>query len=84
MQKLKCLSPIKVKVRYVWEGKKDSDIWLFDFSGENEVHFGIQRPAIWRRGILFLKGGFYRVWSVEKNAADFCVPTFFSFLMCWA
>ena len=34
MQKLKCLSPIKVKVRYVWEGKKDSDIWLFDFSDE--------------------------------------------------
>ena len=58
MQKLKTLAPVKVKVIYEWEGKRDSDIWLFDFSDEDEVCFGLQRPAFWRRIILFFKRRF--------------------------
>ena len=55
MEKLKCFNPIKVKIKYKWDGKRDSDIWLFDFSDENEVIFDILPPPIWRRVILFFK-----------------------------
>lgn len=58
MEKLKSLKSIKVKVKYVWNGKEDSDIWLFDFSNENEVRFHISRPPKWRRLILFFKRRF--------------------------
>ena len=58
MQKLKTLSPIKVTVRYVWDNKRDSDIWLVDFSDEDEVRFRIRPPAIWRRITLFFKRRF--------------------------
>lgn len=55
MEKLKSLSPIRVKVEYTWGGKKGSDIWLFDFSDENEVRFYISRPTFWRKMKLIFK-----------------------------
>ena len=58
MKKLKCLKSVKMKVKYEWDNKKDSDIWLADFSDENNVRFGILSPTIWRRVILFFKRRF--------------------------
>ena len=55
MKKLKRLSPIKVKVEYEWDGNKYSDIWLFDFSNENEVRFGMERLTLWQKTKLCLK-----------------------------
>ena len=55
MKKLKRLSPIKVKVEYEWDGNKYSDIWLFDFSNENEVRFGMERLTLWQKTNLCLK-----------------------------
>ena len=55
MEKLKILSPIKVKVEYTWEGKTGADIWGFDFSDENEVRFGPLRLTLWQKAKLFLK-----------------------------
>lgn len=55
MEKLKRLSPIKVEVEYTWEGKKGSDIWLFDFSDENEVRFGMSSPTFWQKIKLIFK-----------------------------
>ena len=55
MEKLKRLSPIKVKVGYEWNDKHYSDIWLFDFSDENEVRFGIRRLTFWQGIKLFFK-----------------------------
>ena len=48
MEKLKTLKSIKIRVEYEQEGKKDSDIWLFDFSDENEVQFCIFPPRFWQ------------------------------------
>ena len=48
MEKLKTLKSIKIKVEYEQEGKKDSDIWLFDFSDESEVQFYIFPPRFWQ------------------------------------
>ena len=56
--KLKSLSPIKVKVEYEWDDKKDSDIWLFDFSDENEVRFYLPRLTLWQKIKLVLKRAF--------------------------
>ena len=58
MEKLKHLSPIKVKVEYEWDGKKDSDIWLFDFADENEVRFYLSRLTFWQKIKLVLKRTF--------------------------
>lgn len=58
VEKLKSLKSIKVKVKYQWNGKDDSDIWLFDFSDENEVRFRRLRPPLWKRIILFFKRRF--------------------------
>ena len=55
MEKLKSLSPIKVKVEYTWEGKRGADIWLFDFSDENEVRFGMSSPTFWHKIKLIFK-----------------------------
>ena len=55
MEKLKHLSPIKVKVEYEWDGNNYSDIWRFDFSDKNEVRFGPLRLTLWQKLILFLK-----------------------------
>ena len=55
MPKLKRLSPIKVNVEYNYESKSYSDIWLFDFSDENEVRFGLPKPTFRQKAKLFLK-----------------------------
>ena len=55
MEKLKRLSPIKVKVEYEWDGKRNSEIWLFDFSYENEVRFYMLRLTFWQKTKRFLK-----------------------------
>ena len=55
MRKLKCLTPVKVKVEYEWNGKRGRDIWLFDFSDENEVRFSRLPPPIWRKAIFLFK-----------------------------
>ena len=55
MEKLKRLSPIKVKVEYEWDDNSYSDIWLFDFSDEDEVHFYLERLTFWQKTKLFLK-----------------------------
>ena len=55
MEKLKRLSPIKVEVEYTWEGKRGADIWLFDFSDENEVRFGMSSPTFWEKIKLIFK-----------------------------
>ena len=55
MEKLKYLSPIKVKVEYTWEGKRGADILLFDFSDENEVRFGVSSPTFWQKIKLIFK-----------------------------
>ena len=55
MEKLKRLSPIKVRVEYTWENKKGSDIWLFDFSDENEVRFSMPPPTFWEKTKLIFK-----------------------------
>ena len=55
MEKLKRLTPIKVKVEYEWDGNNYSDIWGFDFSDENEVRFGPLRLTLWQKAKLFLK-----------------------------
>ena len=55
MEKLKSLSPIKVKVEYTWEGKRWSDILLFDFSDVNEVRFGMSSPTFWQKIKLIFK-----------------------------
>ena len=54
-EKLKHLSPIKVKVEYEWDGNRYSDIWLFDFSDENEVRFSMLRLTFWQKIKLVLK-----------------------------
>ena len=48
VEKLKCISPIKIKVEYKWGGKKDSDVWLFDFLEENKVGFSRLSPTFWQ------------------------------------
>lgn len=58
MEKLKSLKSIKVKVKYQWNGKEDSDIWLFEFLDENQVRFRRLRPGLWKRIILFFKRRF--------------------------
>ena len=58
MEKLKNLSPIKVKVEYDWNNKNYSDIWLFDFSDENEVLFYLPRLTLWQKIKLVLKRAF--------------------------
>ena len=55
MEKLKILSTIKVKVEYTWEGKRGADIWLFDFSDQNEVRFGVSSPTFWEKIKLIFK-----------------------------
>ena len=55
MEKLKNLSPIKVKVEYEWDGNGYSDIWLFDFSDENDVRFYLLRLTFWEKTKLLLK-----------------------------
>ena len=55
IKKLKRLTPVKVKVGYEWGDKNYSDIWLFDFSDENEVGFYIRRLTFWQGIKLFLK-----------------------------
>ena len=55
MEKLKHLSPIKVKVEYDWGDNNYSDIWLFDFSDENEVRFNMLRFTFWQKTKRFLK-----------------------------
>ena len=55
IEKLKRLSPIKVKVEYEWGGNNYSDIWLFDFSDENEVRFNMLRLTFWQKTKRFLK-----------------------------
>ena len=55
MEKLKRLSPVKVKVEYEWDGNNYSDIWLFDFSDENEVRFYILMLTFWQKIKLFCK-----------------------------
>ena len=55
MEKLKRLSPIKVKVGYEWDDNSYSDIWLFDFSDENEVRFYLRRLTFWQKTQLLLK-----------------------------
>ena len=55
MEKLKCLSPIKVKIEYEWDNNSYSDILLFDFSDENEVRFYPKKLTFWEKTKLFLK-----------------------------
>ena len=55
MEKLKRLSPVKVKVEYEWDGNNYSDIWLFDFSDDNEVRFYILMLTFWQKIKLFCK-----------------------------
>ena len=55
IEKLKRLSPIKVKVEYEWGGNNYSDIWLFDFSDENEVRFNMLRFTFLKKTKRFLK-----------------------------
>ena len=55
MEKLKRLSPIKVKVEYGWDDNSYSDIWLFDFSDEKEVRFYPRKLTFWQKTKLFLK-----------------------------
>lgn len=55
MEKLKRLTPIKVKVEYEWNDNNYSDIWLFDFSDENEVRFYLRRLTFWQKTKFFLK-----------------------------
>ena len=55
MQKLKCLTPVEVKVEYEWNGKRGRDIWLFDFSDENEVRFSRLPSPIWRKVVFLFK-----------------------------
>ena len=56
MEKLKRLTPIKVKVEYEWDENSYSDIWLFDFSDENEVRFYLLRLTFLQKQNFFLKG----------------------------
>lgn len=58
MEKLKSLKSIKVKVKYQWNGKDDEDVWLFDFSDDNEERFRRCRPPLWRNIKLFFKRRF--------------------------
>lgn len=58
MEKLKSLKSIQVKVKYQWNGKDDEDVWLFDFSDENEVRFRRRRPRLWRNIKSFFKRRF--------------------------
>ncbi|MEH0007945.1 MAG: hypothetical protein V6Z82_04405 [Flavobacteriales bacterium] len=58
LEKLKNLKSIKVKVKYEWNNKEDSDIWEFDFSDENEVRFHRLPPPLWKNIILFFKRRF--------------------------
>jgi hypothetical protein len=59
MEKLKCLKSIKIKVKYRWEGKEDSDIWIFEFTDEHTFRYGIYPSSIWRRLIIFFKRRFF-------------------------
>ena len=59
MEKLKCLKSIEIKVKYRWEGKEDSDIWIFEFTDEHTFRRGILSPPIWRRLITFFKRRFF-------------------------
>ena len=59
MEKLKCLKSIKIKVKYRWEGKEDSDIWIFEFTDEQPICRGILPPPIWRRLTIFFKRRFF-------------------------
>ena len=55
MEKLKCLKLIKIKVKYKWNHKEDSDLWIFEFSDEHIFRFDMLPPPIWRKVILFFK-----------------------------
>ena len=59
MKKLKCLKVVKIKVKYRWKGKEDSDIWIFEFTDEHTFRRVIQTPPIWRRVIIFFKRRFF-------------------------
>ena len=55
MEKLKCLKSIKIKVKYKWNRKEDSDLWTFELSDEHIFRFDMLPPPIWRKVILFFK-----------------------------
>ena len=59
MEKLKYLKLVKIKVKYRWEGKEDSDIWIFEFTDEHTFRHGIQPSPIWRRVITLFKRRFF-------------------------
>ena len=59
MEKLKCLKLIKIKVKYRWEGKEDSDIWIFEFTDEHTFRHGIQPYSLWQRVIILFKRRFF-------------------------
>ena len=59
MEKLKCLRLIKIKVKYRWNGKADSDIWIFEFTDEHTFRHGIQPSSLWRRVMLLFKRRFF-------------------------
>ena len=55
MEKLKCLKSIKIKVKYKWNRKEDSDLWIFEFSDDHIFQYDMLPPPIWRKVILFFK-----------------------------
>ena len=59
MEKLKCLKLIKIKVKYRWKGKEDSDIWIFEFTDEHTFRHGIQPSSLWQRVIILFKRRFF-------------------------
>ena len=59
MEKLKCLKLVKIKVKYRWKGKEDSDIWVFEFTNEYTFRRKMLSPPIWRKVILLFKRRFF-------------------------
>ena len=59
MEKLKCLKLVKIKVKYRWKGKEDSDIWVFEFTNEYTFRRKMLPPPIWRKVILLFKRRFF-------------------------
>ena len=55
MEKLKCLKSIKIRVKYKWNRKEDSDLWIFEFSDKHFFRFDMLSPPIWRKAIFFFK-----------------------------
>ena len=55
MEKLKRLSPINLNVDYSYDGKNYSDIWLLDFSDENDPLFSMRSLTFWEKTKLFFK-----------------------------